>query len=540
MPLPAATITDIVTGFLPFLYFAPTERFFPSDVEAWIANRTGERWSAAAGHKGGTCVLVVPNDAKLAAGFPVDSDVWEGSHFPAGRRLRGSDLHEIAGAARQRIKGGEDVFLNYAGWNVSTGAPPTLDHTQGTASRLYADFSSLANAINSGNPKEPDLLEDPTQTFGGTSILPHPQGPDPFVYAEVDWAGRFPRISAANSNVDPNLDDFGPTNPILDSLDRLLVVTYYFFYPMTDAPPSPGSTTTVILREGQWEAVSAYFIFVPDTSVQTVVGIAPDQLSISVPDFSPPADVQSLSPIFWVYSRSHASDDAPKDADVRNAMDPDVFYPLSRPGSGGLVGSGTQGWRPAVYITSGTHKNKFEAVGATTVVDLGPNSSLAGAAGVFAAAGGGVSSIPAYGWVAGIILGVIAVVLGLASLLDHQKRTDFSPPGGADDDFVPPNGPTSSPRGSTPGSAAQFAPSIREIVNLLPPAAGEANQAINTPPPWWDFPGRWGLRVDSSFGSDWDSGMPRIDGFGRARSYWNTLALYRWLNLPENNGSTNF
>ncbi len=73
----------------------------------------------------------------------------------------------------------------------------------------------------------------------------------------------------------------------------------------------------------------------------------------------------------------------------------------------------------------------------------------------------------------------------------------------------------------------------------MPPAAtGEEKDPLYALPPWWNFPGRWGIRVQPSSAVRWDNGTHFRDLHGRSLSYWNTLALYGWLNLPENMGAT--
>jgi hypothetical protein len=134
----------------------------------------------------------------------------------------------------------------------------------------------------------------------------------------------------------------------------------------------------------------------------------------------------------------------------------------------------------------------------------------------------------------GIFLAVIALILLIASQLDHSHTTTYAPTG-SDDDFVPPTGPTTVPGfGSTVTSSGKpVLPDVRTF-NMLPPAAGEGGDPLYNFPPWWNFPGRWGLRVEPSSAVRWDNGTHFRDLHGRSRAYWNTLALYRWMNLPEN------
>ncbi|HYB37949.1 MAG TPA: hypothetical protein VEF72_20880 [Mycobacterium sp.] len=48
-------------------------------------------------------------------------------------------------------------------------------------------------------------------------------------------------------------------------------------------------------------------------------------------------------------------------------------------------------------------------------------------------------------------------------------------------------------------------------------------------PSWWEFPGRWGIRVTPTASGSWDSGSRRTDPFGRSRAYWNTYQLVQYV-----------
>jgi hypothetical protein len=57
------------------------------------------------------------------------------------------------------------------------------------------------------------------------------------------------------------------------------------------------------------------------------------------------------------------------------------------------------------------------------------------------------------------------------------------------------------------------------VISTLPGASGGLE-----PPPWWQFPGRWGVAI-SAGSSQWDSGGRLYDFKGRSRAYWTTVAL---------------
>jgi hypothetical protein len=531
MSIAADTIRFLVDRYLPYLTFAPNERFFPSDVNAWITNSIAEDWGVPGSYHSGTAVMSAPDADAFPANYPTGA-VMGGSQFPSGGRLRPVDLQQLTTAAESKLRHDEDVFLNFGGWQPEAGGRGAPDFTQGSSERVYDHFSVLAKAMSAGNPDTPDLLQNPDPTNPMV-----PQGSAPVMFVEVDWAGRFTRLADRTSA------DFGPQNALRDLLDRLIVFTYYFFYPLTDTPPGqptqPGPS--VVQREGQWEAVSLFVRIDPDFTHVTPGPQTVDGIRIDVPDLADPGQ-QALPLLFLSYSFTGRSDDPTPGANVRLASSSDVDFPQRQtragdPGFGvgqiGPVGP-DEPWRPAVYVTSGTHKNMFGPADTPTDIDLGPNSDLEGASGVFAIAGGGAGAVPGAGWAVGIVLAVIAVILLIASQVSHSHTTDFEPTG-SDDDFVPPTGPTTVPGlGSTVESGGMpVAPDVRAF-SMLPPAAGEEGDPLYRLPPWWDFPGRWGLRVEPSSAVRWDNGTHFRDLHGRSRAYWNTLALYRWMNLPEN------
>jgi hypothetical protein len=530
----AATVKNLVQRYVPYLTFAPTERFFPSDTDAWITNSIAESWTAHGSHFSGTAVMNAPDTDTFPAGYPTGAGaVMKGSQFPAGQRLRPSDLQELNGPAKTALEGGKDVFLNFGGWATEAGGTAAPDFTQGNPDRVYAHFSKFANFISAGNPVTPDLLQNPDNT-----IPMVPQGLAPVMYVEIDWAGRFTRLSDKVEN------DFGPSNPLRDLLDRLIVFTYYFFYPLTDMPPgqptAPGPS--VVQREGQWEAVSLFIRIDPNTSSVKPGPTTLEGIEIDIPEFGDPGTTTVAPLLFLSGSFTGRSDDASPLANVRLASDPAVTWP-QRPvtNTGGGFGTGTIGqvgpvepWRPSIYVTSGTHKNMFGPTDTATDVDLGPDPNLqegSGILGLFSGATGLIGPLQ-------LIAGIIAIILYVLSQENHAHGTTYSPTG-PDNDFVPPGGSTTVPGWTTTlSSGGMNVDPVLHTFSMLPPATGDEKDALYALPPWWNFPGRWGLRVQPSSAVRWDNGTHFRDLHGRSRSYWNTLALYRWLNLPENMGAT--
>jgi len=93
MSIAADTIRFLVDRYVPYLTFAPNERFFPSDVNALITNSIAENWSARGSHLSGTAVMSAPDADALPANYSTGA-VIGGSQSPAGdasnRRTTGS------------------------------------------------------------------------------------------------------------------------------------------------------------------------------------------------------------------------------------------------------------------------------------------------------------------------------------------------------------------------------------------------------------------------------------------------------------------
>jgi len=529
MPLLANTQKTLLAQCMPFLHFAPTERFFPSDVDAWITSAFTEKWTAPLSRKGGNVVLASLSTDTFPTGFPAATNILAGSHPPGGTRLQPTDLAALVANSLARMSDRQDVFMDFAGWPPQAGGTAAPDFTKGSPERIYPGFSTLANAMNPPNLVEADNLQAPS-----TAGRPHtPQGVAPVIYADVDWAGRFSRMSDQLEARQPGSGDFGPSNPLRDGLDRLLVFTYYFFYPLTDSPPGPAAATGIsaVQREGQWEAVSLYFRLTPDFGRTSPGQGVPGEPQINVPDFQDPGTGSAPRLLFLVYSATTRSDDTNPPAEVRFADDKDVSYPNRTDGTGLPIAPATL-LAPAVYITSGIHKNMFGPVATKTTEDAGPNSNLNTAAGVVGAAAGGVAGIPVAGWIIAIILALIAIILLILAAVLRDSKTTYTPTG-PDDDFVPPGGPSTGPAQS-PGAVPTASRPTLETFSEMPAASGEGNDPLYQLPPWWQFPGRWGIRVEPSSDSRWDNGMRFRDAQGRTRSYWNTLALFAFISQDAN------
>jgi hypothetical protein len=69
-------------------------------------------------------------------------------------------------------------------------------------------------------------------------------------------------------------------------------------------------------------------------------------------------------------------------------------------------------------------------------------------------------------------------------------------------------------------------PVLKVINRFAAPATGVHGEDFSAPP-WWAFPGKWGVQVAPSVSSNWTSATTRVDTLGRSWAYWNTVAMQR-------------
>jgi hypothetical protein len=210
-------------------------------------------------------------------------------------------------------------------------------------------------------------------------------------------------------------------------------------------------------------------------------------------------------------------------------------------------------WTSTFWVSSGTHRHLFareprataEVGGSVHIVmtsegtPMDPGLSDAGKALVSAGAASGNPLL--------ILVGLILLLAALLS--DHPDPTpsevDPIPPGpeavSADG-----TGPAGTPDPATPqppGSNAAYAFGLRVVDRFqvdstsppdrsFPPAAGSCEY-----PSWWDYAGRWGVRIVGDVRGEFDSGARRVDADGRSRGYWNAYEMVRyWATNPAGFG----
>jgi hypothetical protein len=537
-----SVITQLLEQFQPMFFFDPTEQFFPSVAEEILGHEATESWNNVPTHQRGTAVLLAP----LSATAYDATEVAAGVDDPNGAPLTFNNTPgEGIGQGFGYNSAKNDLFLDCAGWDdtASFANAAGASYATGSVEYLQPLFSALGNAMNGTIPVTSPA---PAPKF---SV---PRSTSPTIYAELEWAGRYPvldqdRVEQIGGQNDFPLQAAGTDEPqVFPGLNNYLALTYHLFYPAMEPSPVGPPDPDERFREGQWEAVTVFLKGDPDFGTLDSGG-RPDFTNVT--GASP---AKALVPRFVAYSTGYSLGD-------------DNFNPLSasvQPWPGGATTSQavTLGNTPFVYVTAGTHKNLY---GIDAVVSPGtstPNAALnttggavMGAAGTFAGicisiAVAGAAAPPAAlaaAVVCLIITGIIfliGLILFILSFLFPSTTSQTESPQSSQPgtDVARDDGPATAPGGISSSSASSVVtPTLRLISNYtfdptppittypLPsplPATGAVEM-----PSWWEFAGRWGVRITPTASGSWDSGSRRTDPFGRSRAYWNSFQLVQFV-----------
>lgn len=540
------TITQLLEQYQPVFFFDPTEQFFPSVAEEVLAHEATESWDNVPTHQRGTAVLLAP----LAAVAYDASDVKAGVDDPHGAPLTfNSTPPEGIGQQFGYNSARNDLFLDCAGWDDTASVAGAGAAAYGTGAIEYLQnlFSALGHAMNDTIP---DTTPSPPPAF---SV---PRTTSPTIYAELEWAGRYPvldqdRVNQIGAQNDFPLQSGGTDRPQpFSALDDYLALTYHLFYPAMEPSPVSLPTPDERYREGQWEAVTIFLKGDADFGVTDKDGR---------PDFVFSVGKTALTPRFLAYSTGYSLGD-------------DNFNPLSatvQPWPGGTTASQALVLqsRPVVYVTAGTHKNLYGLEAVVTPGTSTPNASLnssgqavMGAAGILAGiclwyaaatlAAAGVTAPTVAALLAAaasclIISGaifLIGLILFVLSLLfpDTTPQTETPQSSQPGTDVARNDGPATGPGGvSSPTASSLVTTTLRLIsdyafdptppISTYPlPSPLSATGAVEMPS-WWGFAGRWGVRVTPTASGSWDSGSRRTDPFGRSRAYWNSYQLVQYV-----------
>ncbi|HEX9888419.1 MAG TPA: hypothetical protein VGA69_02995 [Nitriliruptorales bacterium] len=539
-PLTCDHLRELAAAYLPVLQFSENERYFPLQVESWLGHATAADWVASDRpwhdddlihdpRQRGTAVLEERSDGRtIRRAGPPD---------PSNRPLL------LPGSGGQPAlaefgEAGDAVFLSFAGW---------LDEARrtGDPEYLYRAFSEQAASIGTSNTWEAFDLEP------NRPVLWVPQPVSPTVYAEIE------RV-AAHVDLDRSLHDPAGDFPAeeggarLTDLDGFLCVTYHYFFaladhvPGTDAPPR---------REGQWETASLYF----------PLGDQPGEPEVSEP------------PVHVVLTQGRQGD-----RHVRQPVPWSQMRVIPAGGDTTQAGPGADGTQPLVFVAEGTHRLFHDPAGtpppATGVPPLGFTLGGGMDAGsrfwltiaflvwVLAVLAWGVAAILALigllaaAAVLGVIFAVLVALFIIIAILvalfggsdpsttadpdtqesdpDGPTAGDTSDPAGAD---APPGSGGSSgggpsgdaggePSGGNPGSptgrnTVPFDLRVVDLVNHPDETTAFPPGRHCEHPAWWDYAGRWGVRVTPSTAGAWTHGDQRVDPQGRTLAYWNSAAL---------------
>ncbi|MGB6305015.1 MAG: hypothetical protein WBF45_14825 [Acidobacteriaceae bacterium] len=544
-------ITQLLEQFQPCLFFDPTEQFFPAVAEEVLNHQSTENWTGSEAHQRGTAVL----RAELTATSYAAANVVAGVDDPNGAPLAFNATAPTGiGQTFAYSVNRQDMFLDCAGWDDTTSEvqPGGTAYSTGSVEYLQLLFSGLGNAMN--NTIEV-ASPDPTPIF---SI---PRSTSPTIYAELDWAGRYPvidqqRVSAIGGNPDfpSSINDNGKNQPgPLTALNNYLALTYYLFYPaMQTSPAGPPEPEVNRIREGQWEAITIFLKGDPDFG-DTDQGGRPDfPFTFNTGAFGAVAanGLQGLTPRYLAYSQGYNLGDDnfnPLSAEVRPW--PTAQSPASLPVS--LIAES----HPMVFVTAGTHRNLFSIDATVTPGTSTPSVALGttgaavmGAAGSAIGVCAGIAELPPAAVVCIVIAAVvflIGLILFILSFLfpDTTPTTETVQSTQPGSDVARDDGPAAIPTisGTTVSTNASSVaqPTLRLIseyqfdptppITTYPlPSPAPATGLIEMPS-WWAFPGRWGVRITPLASGGWDSGSRRSDPFGRTRAYWNAYQLVAFI-----------
>ena len=488
MAVSANLIKAYAERFLPQFQFADSEQVFPVSVDSWLVQCAQGDWQSPTDPHAGTTVVEANTPLQVTglladggcqgatAGGPVGTPLDPTQPLPAGN----VDT--------------EELFLDFAGW-ASLASNDGL--TKGNNSYILDYFAPWFGKLNpaSGTRDQPLTRTPP--------VMPASVA----VYCEASWAGDFTRGSDHNDAADFALAAGGGLDTRLDSY---LVLSYYLFYPLTESPP-PSNVLTVsspdlVLREGQWEAVSFYFDATPAGGVVR-----------SSADLTLPADPSTVTPAYAVLSYGIQSSGDGRSPQSGNNYPANVG---SWPTGGQIViGGGIFGGKEIVpqrvYVTSGTHRNLFSPTPTTTSSSSDPGWTAVG--GAFEGSGGLVAGATG-GTGYGLAIGAILVFIGFLMQLFGKDNTTAEQPDG-DGDIASGSGPAAGAVPGASGGASSFTATDLDVISTLPETVNQLPA-----PAWWPFPGRWGVAVESGAAS-WDSGGRRTDFLQRSRAYWNTVWL---------------
>ncbi|AIK35272.1 hypothetical protein BG07_5772 (plasmid) [Bacillus pseudomycoides] len=535
---------ELALAFQPILLFDPSERFYPIAAEEWLNHLATDPWDEKTAKRGSAVMVVDRNSTSFG-----DTDVRAGSHYPAGDHIDLSNSQPDGIGQEFTVGSNQDLFINVAGWADALSSD-NQGYTKGSLQYLDLLFRSVSSNINPMIP-----LDEPRPTPEFTV----PRLKVPTIYAEVEWAGTYPRIDKERVDTvkDSKLDfpeSIPDNNDIMLELDRYIAITYYMLYPAMESALS-SKDNEIHKREGQWEAIT---IFIKD--IFNDQGMRTSRDGRERMDFFYRTDVNEcinyFEPRFVAFSKGYTTSedlDSPLAAEVR------PLFNVNNPNLGVLK----FGTNPLAFVSAGLHKNFFNVAATMTIGDSPPDPTLNSIGGALMGAAGSSAGIclslapppltPAC--IACLIISATVFLIGLILfvlswlLRDDPSITEAPVPSSTDIarrggcQALPPGIPPITSPGVTPvGKSLSpmirvidrfgFDPELPESSYPLPEPTSMDNPIVEMPT-WWDFSGRWGIRTVHRATSEWDSGTRRVDKYGRSRGYWNTYRLIKFISDPD-------
>jgi hypothetical protein len=513
--MPAAkpeAVRQLAEQYEPVFVFSSGEHVFPALAESYLSHVSLAAWAPDPGQLPVRDLGVPPESSAgpnrrgtaIMDGGPPGTK--RGGPSAAGAPLRrdGSGTDAIGHPSYRLNNASPTLFLTFAGWSDNK-------FTQGNADYVRAAFSELSAAM------EPSLTWSEFESLPNRPVIWVDQPTTPTVYAEIRWCEDFLRIAEAVQQANGAERNFAG-GPDPDSLQRILALTYYLFFPLLDrSAPGAATTGSELLshqREGQWEAATVFFAGTPSST-------------------DDPSDFDFVEPPLAV-ALSRDRNVATSLATCRR------WSEVTR-----------DGLHPRLYVSRGRHELLFAA----------PEDST----GNFDGPGGGASvdtrldttdpgqeDFPGSEvlLIAGLVVpwpfGLVLLLLWLISLLAGLHNDQFNgaegPPPEVDTPAGDGDGSIAAPAGSAaPGQVLADgrriddpATTLLRFINGLdrdpPRTSWPEDDDPGAPPPrfefpyWWEFAGRWGIDVPSG-ATAWAPGTRRVDRVGRSLGYWNTVSL---------------
>ncbi len=554
IPLDDKSIDALARRFFPVLRFHEEERFFPLLAESWLTTATNGVWPEAdhrevrLGHRpddprrrgAAFCTAdSLMSSLQVLTGAAVTGDV------PVSFDVGGSDPVSLLSDLLSHVGG--EAFLDVGGWLAEGG------RTFGTGD---IDFltklcSELASGVNPRIPWTPPDAADPSAHGEGAPVVPWQwiaQPTHPTMYCEVSWAGSWARRAAR-----VGAPEYPPGER---ELDQVIAFTYHLLYGARD-PGGDGRRS-----EGQWEAITVFYRaevgrargsdneligrggMIAEEPFAVVASQGQDRSNgVHFSDIRSYATCEHLGPrpVIYVTRGSHRNLFAPVAGET---FDPGAHGPHAPDTSGHSEEPGSWGGVDGYLIIAGL-------LLALAAILLWLLASVVG-------------------WVAAIVVAVIIVILALilfimwiVSACDEASDEDAGehvspgdepneagttgPQSGGDGSEEPaPSGPGSGGgssggggsggggggpsvgrpnTGSPTGNETTF-PDIRIVERVFEDGAVRKHTSFPSDrpmenPTWWDYRGRWGVRVQPAVASgSWESGWQRVDELERDWGYF--------------------